>query len=169
MPVQAVLDFGSQLAEALASLHDAGQCFGALSPAAVLVSPDGKARLLEPQPDDAQPYLPPDAAASPAADQFAFGVMLAEMLTGLKPAPGALPSMETLRNYAPEALIELVSRLTAPTPAARFGSMHEVSEQLRQLKVNWHVPHVPKAVQGALLAFLILFGAIAAVVWYVHR
>jgi serine/threonine protein kinase len=169
MPVQAVLDFGGQLADALASLHDAGRCFGPLSPAAVLISSDGHAQLLQPAPDEAADYAAPEDAASPSADQFSFGLLLAEMLTGLRPDPGALPRLESLHNYAPEPLLHLLERLTAPSPAARFPDMHEVSAQLRHLKINWHTPLVPHAIRGALAAFLILFGIIALLVWWTHR
>jgi serine/threonine protein kinase len=169
LPVQAVLDFGGQLADALASLHDAGRCFGGLSPAAVLISADGHARLLEPAPDEAAHYRPPDPVISASADQFAFGLILAEMLTGLRPSAGRLPSLESLRNYVPDALLQLLTRLTAESPAARFPSMHDVSGQLLQLKANWHVAKRSHALAGALIAFLVLFGGVAVLVWWTHH
>ena len=53
--------------------------WAALSPAAVLISADGHAKLLDASADEAGAYRAPDGALSPSADQFSFGLVLAEI------------------------------------------------------------------------------------------
>ena len=101
-------DTMGQLADALCALHEAGLVHRDLKPSNVLVGPDGRVVLLdfgfvediapESPPDRSQSivgtpvYMAPEQAVAsevgPAADWYAFGVMLYEALTGQLPHDG---------------------------------------------------------------------------------
>ncbi|MGE3492237.1 MAG: serine/threonine-protein kinase, partial [Vicinamibacterales bacterium] len=91
------------------------------------------------------PYMAPEQllgqTTGPATDQFAFGVLLYELLTGRHPfGSGALPttiarvlggSLEPDASI-PAALWSVIERATQKEPAARFASATELAAALSQ-------------------------------------
>jgi eukaryotic-like serine/threonine-protein kinase len=121
-----IIDFG------LAALHDAapltrdGMCIGSPS------------------------YLAPErlrgAPHDERSDLYALGVILYEMLAGLKPFVGATPEevmhhalerparpLRALRGELPPALEQLVLRALAKDPARRFGDAEELRSALEAI------------------------------------
>lgn len=138
-----------QIAEAIAALHAAGKLHRDIKPTNILVTPSGRAVVLDfglvmelgpagaddndglgtvayMSPEQAQ-YLPLDAAS----DWYSFGVTLFEALTGRLPFEGSpravlsqkasldAPDPAALSPDAPGDLTALCSRLLARDPAAR--------------------------------------------------
>jgi hypothetical protein len=113
LPLDHVLDFGAQLADALAAAHGRGIIHRDLKPANLFVQADerlpngrlkvcdfGLARDLGASPKatvagGTPAYMAPEqwrtAAAGPGADLYAVGCILYEMLTGRVPFEGASP------------------------------------------------------------------------------
>ena len=82
-------------------------------------------------------YMAPEQLAggppSPAWDQYAFGVLAYELLTGKHPrisglieASGRAKSADRVAPDVPVALAEVVSRAMSPASEQRFGSMDEI-------------------------------------------
>ncbi|MGI8929294.1 MAG: serine/threonine-protein kinase [Candidatus Limnocylindrales bacterium] len=153
------LDVGDVLADA----HDSGLVHRDVKPANILLGDDGRARLIDfgisrsiGQESDAYdaseaaieltgsgmaigtlPYMAPEhltgAKPSPAADVFALGVVLYEMLAGSRPYDGRSPAEQLELQQRPPAAIEAPAALATlamgaldPRPesrpsAAQFG------------------------------------------------
>jgi hypothetical protein len=128
--VDAVVELGVQLADALAFVHAKGIFHRDLKPSNVLVGPDGRPRLLDfnlsfDQKDTKEvkggtfPYMPPEQlkamdetyAGPPVlldarSDIYSLGVILYEMLAGVHPL-GEIPrrlALEELRRHLEEKL-----------------------------------------------------------------
>jgi serine/threonine protein kinase len=177
---EGVLRLGCQIAQALAALHQKGVCHHDLKPSNVLLGFDGRAYLLDfnlSGPAAMQdgraagsiPYMPPEqlrclllgpdpdeAAASPvcvpgvAADVYALGVLLYELLTGSHPfgtdvyhfdgdTQASLllwrhkSSPVPLRELNPQVddrIAEVVARCLATDPARRPADVREVLDAL---------------------------------------
>jgi serine/threonine protein kinase len=123
---------GSQLAEALARGHAQGVPHGAVSPSAVLLRADGRARLAATsgQPLD-QAYLAPEQVRGerpgPAADVYALGLVLLEAVTGQPVYPGTgraaaearLGARPAVPNDVPIGLARALLGMTETVPADR--------------------------------------------------
>lgn len=145
-PVPRVRRALADVAEGLDALHRAGLCHGDLRPDNALVGPDGAAQLIdfgpwapgeaegarrERPPAYLAPEQEPDAPPDPAADCYAFGVVLFEALTGHLPFAGSAldvtmrkttlppPRPSFLARNIEPALDELARELLARDPAER--------------------------------------------------
>lgn len=166
LPVEEVLGLGLDMAEALAHAHDRGVIHRDLKPANVMLS-SGRAKVVDfgiARVVDAtaltatQAFLGTPLYAAPeallgskvegAADRYALGIVLFELLTGQPPFQGPhglavleqhrsspLPDLRTRRPDAPEALIRLVEQLAAKDPAVRPGDGDLVTT-LRALRAS---------------------------------
>ncbi|MDX2090814.1 MAG: serine/threonine-protein kinase [Kofleriaceae bacterium] len=150
-PWQDIVRMFAAAGRGLACAHDAGIVHRDFKPDNVLVDRSGSARVADfglarlgetSEPTGVLvgtlPYLAPELLAGMSADartdQFAFGVALAEALTGKRPF--AATDRETLqaahaRGPQLEAIARthlraIVTRALALDPAARFASMHEL-------------------------------------------
>ena len=83
-------------------------------------------------------YMAPEQAlgkAGPAADQYALGVTLFEILVGRRPFLGDIPipdrRVPELPAVVPQYLCRVVSRALATDPADRFPDMRALADALR--------------------------------------
>jgi serine/threonine protein kinase len=163
LPPQRACAWAADLAVALAVAHRAGILHGDVKPGNIFVTPENKVKLgdfgiaryasqvsgsgllmgtpayLAPEQIQGQPQ---DARS----DQFALGIVLYQMLTGVRPFDGsslgavcaqilnADPEPPSRRNPAvPKALDSVVARCLAKNPADRFASCDELASALYPL------------------------------------
>lgn len=156
----AVLDIVDDIAQALrhahSRLHPTGRpvCHGHLSSRSVRLGPDGSIQLIgfgRALPPDAPGVLAPErlteAPVSPAADQWALGALLLELLTGraLYEREGGGADLASRLEGRVEAEIEpvarkhpglgrLLARLLAARPEQRFADEGELVRTLQELR-----------------------------------
>ena len=99
-------------------------------------------------------YMSPEQAAAESLDArtdvFSFGIVLYEMIGGRRPFEGrttlellrqlmapAPVSLESLRDKAPAALLEIVGRALAKERDERFESMDRLRDALREAQAQW--------------------------------
>jgi serine/threonine-protein kinase len=162
-----VIPLARQLASALAAAHDCGVIHADLSPSNVLVEGDnaklldfGLAQLRDDPPplDPSQPaefvfgtpsYISPEQirglGADERSDQYSFGAVLFEMLSGkppfkaktirdlcLKHIKSPVPEIETPHGPLPAELVRVVARCLEKRPEQRYPSMHDVAAALAE-------------------------------------
>jgi TolB-like protein len=164
MPLSTVLDVSVQLANALSAAHTSGIVHRDLKPENIMVTPDGLVKILDfgiakraGAPADGGAtigtvgYMSPEQAqgkpAGPASDQFAFGAILYEMLTGqhafqreskadtLSAIIHAEPRpLNTLNPRVPASLRQIVGRCLSKQPDARYSSVRDLDAALRRVR-----------------------------------
>jgi serine/threonine protein kinase len=165
LPVAAALSIATQLAEALAAAHARGVVHGDVTPSNVLLD-DGHVTLIDfglaqlrgaqrnEAPADAvygtPSYIAPEQvrgySATEATDQYSFGIVLHEMLTGMTPFTRAstretciahleapVPPVASPFGIVAPRLNALIGRCLAKSPAERWGSMGALAAQLAKL------------------------------------
>lgn len=164
LPVARVLDYGGQLADGLTSAHEAGIVHRDVKPANVLVTHDERIKILDfgvAKATDAEPtqegaavgtvaYMSPEQARGGEVDHrtdlWALGVVLHEMLTGVRPFRGdAEPVVlhgirydepappESLRPELPPGLTRLVKRCLTKDPDLRYPTAAALRDALRDI------------------------------------
>jgi eukaryotic-like serine/threonine-protein kinase len=164
MPLASVLDVSVQLASALCAAHAVGIVHRDLKPENIMLTPDGLVKVLdfgiarrEGAPGDdgttigTLGYMSPEQAkgdpAGPASDQFAFGAILYEMLTGrhafqresrsetLRAIVDAEPPpVQSLAPRVPVSLRQIVARCLSKSPDARYAGTRDLERALRQVR-----------------------------------
>jgi serine/threonine protein kinase len=158
--VQRACAWAADLANALALAHRAGIIHGDVKPGNILITPDNKvklgdfgiARLTTQHSASGQlrgtpAYLAPEQIQNEfqdqRSDQFSFGVVFYQMLTGIRPFAGKTlgavcaqilndePVAPSHHNPAvPPALDQVVARCLAKNPNDRFASCEDLAKSL---------------------------------------
>jgi len=157
------VDFGIQLADALAEAHADGLVHGDVRPETIIVTPKERAKLLDfglsaftrggiargaAATDDrsehrraVSPYQSPEEASDGQADFdsdiFGLGCVLFEMLTGRQAfkAPGvaAAPVPSSIIRAVPVEIDAVIARLLDPNPTGRYQSAATLAADLRSV------------------------------------
>jgi serine/threonine protein kinase len=198
LTIQRACAWAADLANALALAHRTGIIHGDVKPGNIFITPDNKvklgdfgiARLTTQNSSSGQvlgtpAYLAPeqiqDERQDQRSDQFSFGVVFYQMLTGVKPFDGKTvgavcsqilnenPEPPSHHNpTVPPALDEVLVRCLAKDPKHRFASCEELAKSLypfsrqrskpRALapKSWWNAPATHREVWMAAAACLLL-------------
>jgi hypothetical protein len=148
LPIPAAMLVLDSVLAGLQEIHRAGMCHGDVSPEVVVITPTGSVRLAEVgvagvlAGDPAMParpaVQPPEGGVpSAAADLFAAGALLRELLSGMGPEQGG-------DWPGPGRLGDLVRRSLARAPDRRFPSAVDFRRELEsvaaeQLGTGWQV------------------------------
>ena len=163
-----ILEIAVQLAEALSAAHARGIVHRDLKPDNVMVTAEGLVKVLDfgiarranrdASSEDGPlfgtaGYMSPEQASGRAADhrsdQFSFGAILYELITGhraferptkpetlaaiISAEPGPVPG----RRRTASALDQVVTRCLTKDPAGRYDQTHDLLEQLRAIREEW--------------------------------
>ena len=176
LPLPEAVDLGVQIAEALTVAHAAGVVHRDLKPQNVMITADGRAKIVDfglstmavpPGPEDetgqhprltganvvlgTHGYMAPEQIRGrPAdfrADQFAFGVLLYEMLAGRHAFSGRSdietvaailsgpPSpIREIRPEVPPPLAAIIERCLKTSPDERYASTADLARALRRVR-----------------------------------
>ena len=215
--VRKVLDAAVQIADGLAAAHSAGFIHRDLKPGNILVTRDGRVKILDfglakrtgTQGDDetetmvSDPgtivgtacYMSPEQARGQKvdlrSDQFSFGLVVYEMLTGRRAFQRASPvetmtaiiqqEVEPLPPSTPTALRWTLERCLAKDPEQRYDSTADLFRELRQIRDHLSEAHsaissTARPLQPARRRFfvagaalLLLAGGITMVRWLAGR
>ena len=175
MPMHDALDIATQIGAGLAVAHESGIVHRDLKPGNVMIRPDGLAKILDfglsklapgfhpPAIDGSTEateqgvllgtidYMSPEQASGlPTdfrSDQFSFGSLLYEMVTGKRPfqretVPQTLAAIiedepkpiASLNPKVPVAIETIVRRCMAKKPERRFAATRELARELKEIR-----------------------------------
>ncbi|MFP5247030.1 MAG: protein kinase domain-containing protein, partial [Thermoanaerobaculia bacterium] len=184
MPVRKALQIATQLADGLAAAHKRGLVHRDLKPENVMITSDGVVKILDfglakslelatgEQANLSEPgtlvgtyaYMSPEQARAGEidyrSDQFSFGSILYEMLTGTRAFDGA-SGVETLfmvvrdeaaplsvvASHVPPPLRWIVDRCLSKDPEERYVSTRDLARDLQYLRDHFSEAGVPTPVR----------------------
>jgi serine/threonine protein kinase len=178
LPLQEVLRYGAEIASALTAAHAQGIVHRDLKPANIMITASGAkvldfgvARIEQDEETAARGVVGTAAYMSPSqlngnpadarSDIFAAGLVLYEMATGTRPAPGVPREMENV----PVRLASLIDQCLQENAAHRVQRMEELQAALEQLRAQLGtepegVPMKPRWIFAGIAA-----AVLAAVLW----
>ena len=147
------VDAAAQVADALAAAHGRGVSHRRLEPGSILLSADGRVRVLDfglaaltgPPPlfggvEPAPPYRAPEQqrgeAGEVAADVWALGAVLFEMLIGRPPrvaSDGEPEPLPVVRGDLGRELSRIVDRALSARPRDRYATMNDMLLDVQSL------------------------------------
>ena len=165
LPIPQALDYMLQVAGALAFCHAQGVLHCDVKPENIMVDRDGKVKLIDfgiSLPEGASltgplvgspHYVAPErvmgSPLTPAADVYAFGVSLFQLITGVVPFDGPdaasiarrhveerVPLMSDILLTVPLALERVVSRATAPPSLVRYRNGTALVQALEEARYD---------------------------------
>ncbi len=163
LPVAQAVEIAIALAQGIAYAHERGIIHRDIKPANIMIAPDGVPRLMDfgiarriqaggaasrdltGTPSYVAPESITQRAFVPAGDQFALGVVLYEMVTGMPPIEGGSPR-EIVRRIVEEDFVlpsqrsdgvdarldGLLMKALAKNPDERFASAAEMAKALHE-------------------------------------
>ncbi|HEY7162672.1 MAG TPA: protein kinase [Acidobacteriota bacterium] len=171
IPVKKIISFASQLADGLAKAHSAGIVHRDLKPENLMISKDGYLKILDfglaklvmpdqnkgsnlPTETDAGivlgtvGYMSPEQASGKAvdfrSDQFSFGAILYEMISGRRAFQRATPAEtltaiireepEPILKQIPQPLRWILERCLSKDPEDRYASTRDLARDLQILQ-----------------------------------
>ena len=165
LPVGEALDYALQIASALALAHESGLLHGDLKPGNVMITEQGRVKLLDfglaralsaglddPRKSDlfgTIAFMAPERQGirltDPRSEVFSFGLILHQMLSGEHPFGTGTPdeisaaiknkNHRPLPSRVPEWLSGIAHRCLEKKPEDRFQSMEEILSRLRRQPV----------------------------------
>jgi serine/threonine protein kinase len=182
----------AQIADGLEQAHRAGVVHGGITPDAVIVTPEGVAKVIDFGLRDLVPvgaiqspdYMSPEQIRSgkieAGSDIFSFGIVCYEMLSGVHPFRGGpeAPVADRILEEAPprlagvsEALDPILQKMLAKDPSGRYASLEEVLRDIANLRAPEPVEHAARHQRHVAIALVVALAAAAiAMVWFsLHR
>jgi eukaryotic-like serine/threonine-protein kinase len=204
LPLTTTLQIARQMADGLQAAHEAGVVHRDLKPANVMLSTGDEIHAyimdfgISTSTERAEggpvmgtlEYMPPEQAMGGTidarADIYTFGLIVHELLTGLRPPDGSsqaerieamkkrflegLPPLRSLDPSIPEPVEELVTRCLASDAANRFQTTTELCAALARLDDNGEVIPEPRRLTKPMLASaIVLMIVLAAGTYFATR
>jgi serine/threonine protein kinase len=144
--VRRALEFGINLADALADAHGVELIHGDINPDTIMITPKDRAKFMNfglsrftlgggSRVNAGSPYVSPEELAGQPADSrsdiYSLGAVMFEMLTGRRRARGLV--LSGLNPTVPGELEQLIGRMLAATVEHRAQSAATVAAELRSI------------------------------------
>ena len=155
VPIEVKLGWLASIARALSAAHDAGIIHRDVKPGNIMITSEGPAKVLDfglakavDDPEDFKTkvgdligtprYMSPEQRAGKEtdarADQYAFGVTAAELLTGVHPERAGRKGRLSPLQDLPEEVTELLEKMLAEEPSKRLSSMLSAAVALESVQ-----------------------------------